>query len=159
MRTHNSNYNWLFITTGINLQRVNFWNAKALASSVYKVKETSILCKIIILIFEWMGVYYNRMITWYFHIRQDGKRLSKRERKIRDPYPGQPDPISSSVVLRAFLDVFLSCRNKLRLNRTTCNAQREAGALSKGKTGEEEIYLQHGITVSPRVIFRASCNE
>jgi len=64
---------------------------------------------------------------------------------MRDSYPGQPDPISSS----AFLDVFLSCRNKLRLDRTTCNAQREAGALSKGKTDEEEIYLQHGITVSP----------
>jgi len=78
---------------------------------------------------------------------------------MRDPYPGQPDPISSSAVLRAFLDVFLSCRNKLRLGRTTCNAQREAGALSKGKTGEEEIYLQHGITVSPQVIFHASCNE
>lgn len=78
---------------------------------------------------------------------------------MRDPYPRQPDPISSSAVLRAFLDVFLSCRNKLRLDRTTCNAQREAGTLSKGKTDEEEIYLQHGITVSPRVIFHTSCNE
>lgn len=31
--------------------------------------------------------------------------------------------------------------------------------VERKKIDEEEIYLQRGITVSPRVIFRASSNE
>lgn len=47
----------VLVTTG------KFGSTKALASSVYKVKKTSILYKTIILIFEQTGVYYNRTIT------------------------------------------------------------------------------------------------